>query len=106
MSWRGPEADSQGINAQAQSVCAVSDDVDEARRAWRNALGGAAEAFKLEDATTAFENVREVWEDEFRVYAEVLRQWCTAARAASAGYQTVDEFEADRQRGVMHGRVL
>lgn len=106
MSWRGTEAHSPGIAAQAQSVCAVSEDIDDARRTWRNALDGASEAFKLEEATTAFEEVRDVWEKEFRVYAEVLRQWCQAAQAAAAGYQTVDEFEADRQRSVMHGRVL
>ena len=106
MSWRGTEAQAQGINAQAQSVCAVSEDIEAARRAWRSALDGAAEAFKLEDATSAFENVREVWEDEFRVYAEVLQQWCKAAQAAAAGYQTVDAYEADRQASVMHGRVM
>ena len=102
----GTQADGQGITAQAQSVCEVAEDVEAARIAWRGALDGAAAAFKLEDATTAFEELRDVWEDEFRVYAEVLRQWCQAARAAAAGYQTVDAYEADRHQGVLHGRVM
>lgn len=95
--------DSQGLAQQERTVCEIAEDLDTARRDWRNALDGAAEAFKLEDATTAFENVRDVWQDEFRVYHEVLKHWCDAVRAANAGYQTVDEYVAAQQRRVGPG---
>ncbi|HEX6684252.1 MAG TPA: hypothetical protein VF062_15720 [Candidatus Limnocylindrales bacterium] len=106
MAGRETQADARGITAQAQSVCAVAEDLDAARRTWRDALDGAGEAFKLEDAADAFESVRDVWRDEFRVYHEVLEHWCTAARAAAAGYQTVDEYVAQQQQRIPHSRVM
>jgi hypothetical protein len=103
MEPRETQADAGGMGAQAQSVCAVADDIDAARRDWRDDLDDAAAAFKLEGTTTAFEDVRDVWEAEFRVYHEVLQHWCDAAKAASAGYQTVDEYLAAQQRRIPRG---
>ncbi len=75
MEPRETHANAGGMGAQAQSVCAVAEDLDVARRDWRDDLDDAAAAFKLHDATKAFEDVRDVWEDEFRVYQEVLELW-------------------------------
>ncbi len=100
MEPRETRVDAGGMATQAQSVCAVAEDVDVARRDWRDDLDGAGEAFKLGDATAAFEGVRDVWEDEFRVYHEVLEHWCNAVKAAAAGYQTVDDYLAAQQRHI------
>jgi hypothetical protein len=105
MEPRETQADTSGVTTQAQSVCEVAEDIDVARRDWRNALDGAAAAFKLREVTEAFEHVRDVWEDEFRVYHEVLEQWCTAVKAAAAGYQSVDEYEAAQYRRIPHSVI-
>jgi hypothetical protein len=94
------QADAGGMRAQARSVCAVAQDIDVARRDWRDDLDDAQSAFKLEDVTAAFVHLRDVWEDEFRVYHEVLEQWCNAATAAAAGYSNVDEYTAAQQRRI------
>ncbi|WP_117209638.1 hypothetical protein [Allorhizocola rhizosphaerae] len=103
MEPRETQADAGGMGAQAQSVCAVAEDVDVARRDWRYDLDDAAAAFKLEGATTAFRDVRDAWEAEFRVYHEVLAHWCQAAQAAAADYQGVDEYLAAQQRRIPRG---
>ncbi len=103
MEPRETQADGGGIGAQAQSVCAVAEDIDAARRDWRDDLDGAAAAFNLEGATKAFEDLRDVWEAEFRVYHEVLEHWCHAAKAAAAGYRSVDEYLAAQQRRIPPG---
>lgn len=97
------EVDSGAIDGQARSVCEIAEDIDTARRDWRDALDGVAAAFRLEDATSVLTDVRDVWEDEFRVYHEVLEHWCDAARAAAAGYDTVDAYVAEQQRRVSPG---
>lgn len=97
---RVTQADPGGMATQARSVCDVAEELDIARRSWRNELTDASDAFDLRAATAAFEEVRDVWQDEFRVYHEVLEHWCNAARAAAAGYTTVDEYVADQQHRI------
>jgi hypothetical protein len=83
-------------------VCDVAEDVRTASRAWRRALDDPQGAFQLQEAAEALIGVRDAWEEDFAVYSEVLAQWCQAARAAAAGYATVDEYVAAQTLRVRH----
>jgi hypothetical protein len=81
---------------QARTICQVAEDLRVAASAWQAKLTDPGAGLQLTTATSAVEDVREVWADDFAVYSEVLEQWCTAATAAAQGYATVDEYLARR----------
>lgn len=87
-------AETAAITRQARPVCDIAEDVRTASRAWRQALDDPEGVFELQEAAEALIGVRDAWEEDFAVYSEVLEQWCQAARAAAAGYATVDEYVA------------
>ncbi len=93
-------AQTTAITRQARPVCDIAEDIRVASRTWRQALDDPDSAFELEVAVGALTAVRDVWEEDFAVYREVLAQWCQAARAAAAGYATVDEYVAAQQRTI------
>ena len=87
-------AETTAITRQARPVCDVAEDLRTAAHTWRQALHDPEGVFALQEAAQALIGVRDAWEEDFAVYSEVLAQWCQAARAAAAGYQSVDEYVA------------
>lgn len=82
------------ITTTGRSVCDIAEDLRVATRDWFRALDDLGAAFRLRDATEAVEAMRDAWHADFGVYRGVLDEWCQAAKAAAAGYQTVDEYLA------------
>jgi len=82
------------ISTTGTSVCDLAEDLRVATRDWFWALDDLAAAFRLQQATESVEAMRDAWHADFGVYRAVLDEWCVAAKAAAAGYQTVDEYLA------------
>ncbi len=93
-------AQTTAITRQARPVCDIAEDLRAAARTWQQALDDPAGVFELQEAADALIGVRDAWEEDFAVYSEVLAHWCQAARAAAAGYTTVDEYVAAQQRTI------
>jgi len=66
----------------------MGEDLGVAAGRWRQALA--------DPHSPSVRAVRDAWERDFAVYAEVLRAWCEAARAAAAGYSAADFESASR----------
>ena len=95
-------AQTAAITRQARPVCDIAEDVRTADHTWQQALQDPEAVFGLQEAAEALIGVRDAWREDFAVYGEVLAQWCEAARAAAAGYATVDEYVAAHTMRVRH----
>ena len=84
------------IATRGRAVCDIGEDVRSAVAAWYAALDGCDEAIALYGGAAAAETMRQAWRREFAVYIDVLEQWCTAAKAAAAGFASVDDYAATK----------
>lgn len=88
------------ITAKGRSVCDIAEDVRIAARDWNNGLADPGADVKLGGATEAVEAMRDAWMADFGVYHDVLVEWCNAAKAAAAGFTSVDDWTAAQLKHV------
>jgi hypothetical protein len=82
------------ITATGRSVCDIAEDVRIAARDWHRGLENPGAALRMGGATEALEAMRDAWMADFGVYHDVLVLWCQAAKAAAAGFTSVDDYNA------------
>lgn len=76
------DVDPQALDRQARSVASLGDDLQTSVARWRDALA--------DPCAPSIAAVRDAYIRDFSVYAEALRSWADAARAAATTYRNAD----------------